>query len=382
MIVLFDFMSLQGSINGGAEYTRRVFDELLQKKSANNLEIFALYNSKEAFISNVNRTYEKDIAKWFDINQYSTISDIIKQNNIDVFFVGIFQQYMKYDLSGIDCKSIVVIHDIASLEIQNSRLYLLKPENKKEKIKKIIKTILCKITKTRSDFDNDFDSHRRFLLSDNTHIVTVSYFSRKSIQFNIPFLKSKEIDVLYSPLRKLVDPEIESRTKELLDKEKKYFVILSSKRWLKNADMALDVIKRFSEEHPDYYVVTTGSKPASFSNQIALSYVSDNQLAYILKNACALIYPTLIEGFGYPPLESMCYGTPVFSSGMASLLEVLGDAAIQFSPFYKCDLYDKLNAFLDMDLVDLKNKSMNQYNIIKQKQENDLKKLISLIVLR
>lgn len=383
MIILYDFISLQGSINGGAEYTRRVFDELIQKKSSSNTVIYALYNSKESFISDENIVYKNDVNKWVDINQYHSISNIIDDFNIDVFFVGIFQKYMKYDLSGIRCKSIVVIHDIASLEIKNSRLYLLKPETKEEIIKRVAKTLLAKFLHNKyKEFDNDFESHKDFLLNSNTHIITVSDFSRNSIRYNIPFLSTKKIKVLYSPLRKQVDPEIEPQTKNLIDDNKKYFLILSSKRWLKNADMALEVIKRFSEEHPEYYVVTTGSKPSTFKNQIALSYISDNQLAYVLKNATALIYPTLIEGFGYPPIESMYYGVPVFSSGMASLPEILGNAAITFSPFYKCDLYNQLCAFVDMDKNMLSQRALKQCKQIMNKQESDLIELIKLIMTR
>lgn len=380
MKLLFDFISLQGSINGGAEYTRRVLDELLQKKQSKLFSIVGLYDSTQAFIMNAKNKYEKDIEDWIDINCYNNICDITTSQHFDVFFIGIFQNYMKYNLNGIQCKVVVVIHDIASVEIQNSRLYLLKPESKKQILKNNIKAILRKFSNRYKEYDKDFVSHKDFLLNMTTHIVTVSYFSQKSIKYNIPFLKNKDIHVLYAPLRKIVQPAIETKVKELLDTNKKYFLILSSKRWLKNADMALEVINRFSIEHPDYYVVTTGSNYSAFKNQIALSYINENQLAYVLKNATALIYPTLMEGFGYPPIESMCYGVPVLSSGMASLPEILGEDSIYFSPFYKCDLYDKLNQFVKMDYPKLKKKSLERYRIIKEKQEQDLQELLKLII--
>lgn len=87
-----------------------------------------------------------------------------------------------------------------------------------------------------------------------------------------------------------------------------------------------------------------------------------------------------MEGFGYPPIESMCYGVPVLSSGMASLPEILGENSIYFSPFYKCDLYDKLNLFVKMDYPTLKKKSLERYRIIKEKQEQDLQELLKLII--
>lgn len=380
MRILFDFMSLQGSINGGAEYTRRVFDELLQKKNDNNFEIYALYNSKETFINNLNNVYKNNIDKWVDINLYTKISDVVENHSIDTFFIGIFQRYMKYNLSDVNCKSIVVIHDIASIEIQSSKLYLLKPESIIEKLKTKTKRLISNLYYRYSEFDNNFESHRDYLLSTNTNIVTVSHFSHKSIKYNVPYLKDKPINVFYSPLRKSASPIAEPRVQSLIENGYKYFLILSAGRWLKNADMALEVIERFAIEHPEYYVVTTGLKESRFRNHIALSYVDDNKLSYILKNATALIYPTLMEGFGYPPLECMQYGVPVFSSGMASLPEVLGDAAIEFSPFYKCELYDKLNSFLNESSDMFRMRVLKQYEIVKSKQESDLEELIKLII--
>ena len=49
-------------------------------------------------------------------------------------------------------------------------------------------------------------------------------------------------------------------------------------------------------------------------------------------NATALIFPSLYEGFGLPPLEAMSCGCPVLVSNRASLPEVCGGAALYFDP--------------------------------------------------
>ena len=56
--------------------------------------------------------------------------------------------------------------------------------------------------------------------------------------------------------------------------------------------------------------------------------ISDRQLSALYARAVAFVYPTLYEGFGFPPLEAMGRGTPVISARTSSLPEVLGDAAI------------------------------------------------------
>lgn len=57
-------------------------------------------------------------------------------------------------------------------------------------------------------------------------------------------------------------------------------------------------------------------------------YVPDEDLGGLLTGATALVFPSLFEGFGLPPLEAMACGTPVISSDAPAMREVLGDAAV------------------------------------------------------
>ena len=58
----------------------------------------------------------------------------------------------------------------------------------------------------------------------------------------------------------------------------------------------------------------------------------DGALAALYAHAAALVYPSLYEGFGLPPVEAMAHGCPVACSGTSSLPEVVGDAAELFDP--------------------------------------------------
>jgi glycosyltransferase involved in cell wall biosynthesis len=64
----------------------------------------------------------------------------------------------------------------------------------------------------------------------------------------------------------------------------------------------------------------------------ALGYVPEPLRVRLLGGARALVYPSLYEGFGLPPLEAMACGTPVVTSGVSSLPEVVGDAALLVNP--------------------------------------------------
>ena len=63
-----------------------------------------------------------------------------------------------------------------------------------------------------------------------------------------------------------------------------------------------------------------------------LGFVPDEDLPALYNLALAEVYPSLYEGFGLPPLEAMACGTPVLTSAVASLPEVVGEAAVLVDP--------------------------------------------------
>ncbi len=63
-----------------------------------------------------------------------------------------------------------------------------------------------------------------------------------------------------------------------------------------------------------------------------LGFVPEATLAVLYRLASVFVFPSLYEGFGLPPLEAMAAGTPVITSNVSSLPEVVGDAAILIDP--------------------------------------------------
>jgi alpha-1,3-rhamnosyl/mannosyltransferase len=63
-----------------------------------------------------------------------------------------------------------------------------------------------------------------------------------------------------------------------------------------------------------------------------LGYVGGSLRVPLLAGARAFVFPSLYEGFGLPPLEAMACGTPVVTSGVSALPEVVGDAALLVDP--------------------------------------------------
>jgi len=58
----------------------------------------------------------------------------------------------------------------------------------------------------------------------------------------------------------------------------------------------------------------------------------DAELFDLYGKACLFLFPSLYEGFGWPPLEAMAFGCPVVCSNAASLPEVVDDAALTCGP--------------------------------------------------
>lgn len=78
-----------------------------------------------------------------------------------------------------------------------------------------------------------------------------------------------------------------------------------------------------------------------------LGYVPAHDLPALYGAATALVYPSLFEGFGLPPLEAMACGTPVVCSNTSSLPDVVGDAALMVDPLSAAALAGALRRVLD-----------------------------------
>ena len=72
-----------------------------------------------------------------------------------------------------------------------------------------------------------------------------------------------------------------------------------------------------------------------------LGFIADRDLPKVYQAASSLVYPSLFEGFGLPPIEAMACGLPVISSHRGALKEVVADAALIVNPE---DIYDIADA--------------------------------------
>ena len=78
-----------------------------------------------------------------------------------------------------------------------------------------------------------------------------------------------------------------------------------------------------------------------------VNHVSDDDLALFYNAADLFVFPSLMEGFGLPPLEAMACGTPVVCANTASLPEVVGEAAVTVDPRDRYAMAEAIGTVLD-----------------------------------
>lgn len=164
-------------------------------------------------------------------------------------------------------------------------------------------------------------AYAKFLLQtaikNSEQIITVSAFSKERILHHFPQAKEK-ITVIYSGA-----DHLHSIKPKPFSTPSSFFLAIGSKKKHKNLSLLRGKI-------PDLVIVDQGNLPLE-------------NLCWLYKNAKALIFPSLYEGWGFPPLEAMSLGCPVIASNAASIPEACGDAALYFDPYCFDDLQRALN---------------------------------------
>jgi glycosyltransferase involved in cell wall biosynthesis len=186
------------------------------------------------------------------------------------------------------------------------------------------------------------------------HIIAVSESTKYDLvdMYNIP---ESKISVVYSGIsdiyfRTSKQPWGENKIKKFrfrYNLPKKYILFLGTLEPRKNI---LSVLEAFEElvklGYDDLGLVIAGGQGwlhkdlldkvnnSSLVDKIkVLGYVDEKDKPMLYKLSECLVYPSFYEGFGFPPVEAMACGTPVVTSNLSSLPEVLGDSAIKVSPY-------------------------------------------------
>jgi glycosyltransferase involved in cell wall biosynthesis len=181
-------------------------------------------------------------------------------------------------------------------------------------------------------------------------IITVSNFSKSDILYHFPSLQQKSIVTTYEAADaafRILDSEYSSKIiKNRFNLAGKYLLTLGGTDPRKNTKLVIQAFSNLKQtKNIDEKLVIVGIpnwKQSEFyhlacslqceNNVIFTDYVTQEELVCLYNCATLFLYPSLYEGFGIPPLESMVCGTPVITSNTTSIPEIVGDAALQIDP--------------------------------------------------
>ncbi|PCD01730.1 glycosyl transferase [Sphingomonas spermidinifaciens] len=183
--------------------------------------------------------------------------------------------------------------------------------------------------------------HQRLdrLLARRARIATVSEFSRRELS-EVLGLDPARVPVIPNAADHVARITPDTAIVERLKLGGKRFLLLvGSFAPNKNLPAAIRAFERVARD--DERLVIVGGAVASFANDalrghsdriVLAGRVGDAELVALYRAMHALVFPSLYEGFGIPPLEAMRLGRPVLASSIAPVEEVCGDAALYFDP--------------------------------------------------
>lgn len=159
--------------------------------------------------------------------------------------------------------------------------------------------------------------------------------------------KGDKVSVIYEGVDSIYYPRTEPEVFELKRKYKidfDYFLFIGNLEPRKNLKALLEAYSRSKAKGTVRFVIA-GKKGWMYDDffravvekglereVLFLGFVPDKDLPALLSGALFFAFPSLYEGFGLPVLEAMACGTPVITSNVSSLPEVVGDAAILIDP--------------------------------------------------
>ncbi|MGE5581385.1 MAG: glycosyltransferase family 4 protein [Bacillota bacterium] len=196
------------------------------------------------------------------------------------------------------------------------------------------------------------------------HILTVSQLSKKDIGaiFGIP---ASKISVVYSAPAKNYRPlpanEVQNRLAEKYGLKTPYILYAGGLNPRKNVP---ELIYAYSKVHRDLprlqKLVVLGGEGSHLSRLKYLvealnlngeiifpGFVDSTDLPFFYNGADLFVYPSLYEGFGLPPIEAMACGTPVITSNVSSIPEIVGEAALQVNPNDTLELAENIFTVLE-----------------------------------
>lgn len=328
MNLLIDCHVFDGKYQGTRTYLQGIYQNMVKYK---DIEFYFaaqdISNLKKYFGEDNNVHYIKFNTSSSIIRLVYEIPKIIKKYHIDYAHFQYVSPFVK------TCKEIVTIHDLLFLDFPQyfSKIYRLK------------NNILFKRSAKRADM-----------------LLTVSEYSKSELINNFGILSSR---ILVTPNAVLPIgrdfKKIDIKAKYGLDK---FILTVSRIEPRKNHLMLLKAFVDLNLPQKGYKLMMVGTPDLTYKdfmdyykkldpsvkNTIIMQSVCFSDLVALYQEADLFVFPSLAEGFGIPPLESLQYGCPLLCSNTTAMLEFNLPNDWTFNPNDEDELKEKILKLLSV----------------------------------
>ena len=388
MNLLFNLVAVQpihsAKFHGGGSYGEVIFWALVKR----GVQFSCAYDSRKYLDPMILDACKTQNIPLFDINEKSP-QQIIDENQIDTFYTPLYSLEKKWDINVKDF--VFTWHGVRALEMQYSWAGVGFAKKLGQKFEALVR---YRESWKKHYYKPKYQDLAKRMAEGKARTITVSEHSRASIKSFFPELLDLEIPVFYSPMT-AYEPEGFLPPLPPGVAAKKYFLLTSGARWEKNnlrAAKAFDELVGMyqSQGKPfDFKMVITGAANSKAylrhlkhkDRFVLLGYVENRELEFLHQNAYAFVFPSLNEGFGYPPVQSMRYGVPVAASGTTSIPEVCGDAVLYFDPYSVSEIKNRLVQLLDSKIYEeYAARAPKRYVEVNTRQTADLEEAVNFIL--
>lgn len=309
-----DATALPPNLSGAGKYIFQLILNLSKIDTEN--EYFIFTNSRIFFskIKNPNFRFQ-------EFNFTSRLKRILwEQNSLPKFTKELkldilHSPHYTFPLKKLSCKKVVTIHDLTfflfpTLHLKSKRIFFQKFT---ELATKKADKILTVSENTKKDLVRFFPKSASKTVSTSLGIGEHFKIGSK----NLEFLKKNDLSENYLLCVGTIEPRKNVETlllayKNLLEQKKIYekLVLVGQFGW------KYEKVKSLLKE------------PLLTKNVKHFGFVNETDLVKFYQNAKAVIYPSIYEGFGFPPLEALACGKPVFSGNNSAIEENVRDLAL------------------------------------------------------